>query len=310
VRRILSGLVAPQSPLDLFSQFQFLDPRILGFTSFYAFRARYAILKRQVFGGRAFDMVVGYRDEDELAERIAPHSYRVRLEDCHDVMDDLYVTREVELTPEQRRAYSELKEFATTALSAEVHVTATIALTQVLRLHQVLCGHVKDESGQVHEVPENRTKELVALLEDYDGKAIVWCSYDADVRRVVSVLEREHGKGSVARFWGGNIATREDEERQFLSDPNCRFMVATPSAGGKGRTWLVADLVVYYSNTSNLEHRLQSEERPKGVGKSTPITYVDLIAPGTVDGKILKALRAKIDVASTLQGDGWREWVV
>jgi len=121
---------------------------------------------------------------------------------------------------------------------------------------------------------------------------------------------RGHGRDAVALFYGGNRKEREEEERRFKTDPACRFMVATPAAGGKGRTWDVADLVVYYSSTNDLEHRAQSEERPRNVGKVKPIHYVDLVVPGTVDEKIIQALRAKIDLAAVVTGDAWREWLI
>jgi hypothetical protein len=87
-------------------------------------------------------------------------------------------------------------------------------------------------------------------------------------------------------------------------------MVATAAAGGRGRTWSVADLTVYHSNTHNLEHRSQSEERVKGIGKESRALYVDLVSPGTVDEKILMSLKNKINLASILTGDEWRKWVV
>jgi SNF2 family DNA or RNA helicase len=309
-RRILSGLPTPQSPLDAFSQFEFLDRRILGFKNFYAFRERFAIMRKIRVGGREVKIVVGYRDTDALAKMIEPYSFRRRLEDVYDLPPKMYSTRKVEMTKEQRRVYEDLKKYATVKLESEDHVTATLVITQMLKLHQVLCGHVADENGVIHPVPEKRTDELLELLGEYDGKAIVWVSYDWDVTKVHQALEKEYGEGSAARFWGGNRMTREEEERRFREDPRCRFMVATPAAGGRGRMWAVADLVVYYSSTADLEHRSQSEERPQAVGKEKSVAYVDFVCEGTVEEKILKSLRSKIDLASQITGDDWREWVV
>lgn len=309
-KRILSGLPTPRSPLDLYSQFEFLDWRILGFRSYYSFKARYAILKPMLFGGRRVQLVVGYRDVDRLQALIAPYSFRCLLEDCYDLPASDYSIREVELTEEQRTIYNSLRAFATAQLANEKYITTTIVITQIMRLHQILCGYAVDEEGVMHEVPEKRTAELLSLLADYDGKAVVWCSYDANIKKVTSALEKEYGPGSVARFWGGNPSTREEEEKAFKYDPKCRFMVATASAGGRGRTWDVANLVVYYSNTYDLDHRSQSEERVKAVGKTTQIAYIDLVAKGTVDEKIIKALRNKINMAATITGDAWREWLV
>jgi hypothetical protein len=373
-KRIQTGLVSPQSPLDVYHQFRFLDPQIFP-EKFTDFRERYAIIRRicklptniirnkfeSVFGLRnknlsperlqwvaktcwpegnvpahmvygfasmmtrddmvaaifragrwieSVPVIEGYRRVDEIHERIKPYSYRVRLEDCYDMPANDYSFRDVEMTKEQERIYAEMKLFATAQLEKEKHVTATNVITQILRLHQILCGHTMDEEGNPAEIPEKRTDAVVELLQDYDGKAIIWCSYDADVRKVTAALEKEFGKGTVARFWGGNRDTREQEEIQFKTDPYCRFMIATPDAGGRGRTWDCADLVIYHSSRNNLDHRAQSEERAKNVGKSRPVAYVDMRVPGTVEEKIIDALRRKQNLADIISGDDFRDWLV
>jgi hypothetical protein len=186
-----------------------------------------------------------------------------------------------------------------------------VVIAQILRLHQVLCGHTRSETHQLHEIPERRTEELLDLLEEYaHGKAVIWCSYDFSINRVVAALSKVYGSNSVARFWGGNLPTREQEEKRFKEDPACRFMVATPAAGGKGRTWSNADLVVYYSSSYDLEHRDQSEMRVQGIDKTRAVDYVDLVAPNTIDMKILQTLRAKMNLAATITGANWREWLL
>jgi len=308
-RRILSGLPTPRSPLDLYHQFEFLDKKILGFDNFVKFRSRYATIARKPFGpgGRMVPIIVGYKNIDELPRLIEPHSFRVPFRPD---IPRTYTIRHVKMTDEQERIYAQLKTFATAQLENEEHVTAHAVITQMLRLHQVLCGHVVTEDGSFRAIKENRTREVLEIMEDYDGKAVVWCSYDYDVRKVADTLREEYGQGSVARFWGGNPASREAEERQFKSDPACRFMVATPDAGGRGRTWDMANLVVYFSNRDNLEFRDQSEQRAQNVGKSVGVDYVDLVCPGTVDEPILGALRKKIDLSALITGDDWRRWVI
>lgn len=309
-RRILSGLPTPRSPLDVYCQFNFLDPTILNHSSFYSFQRRYAVTKLTDFGGRLrrpAEFVVGFRDEKEIADLIAPHSFRVPFRPN---IPPTYSRRDVSMTAEQARVYAELKEFATSRLDGEAFVTADMVIVQIMRMHQVLCGFTSDEQGNQFELPEQRTGELLELLDDYAGKAVIWCSYDYSVRKVSEALRKEYGTESTARFWGGNLDTREDEEALFKTAPYCRFMVATPGAGGRGRTWDMADLTVYYSSTNNLEHRDQSEQRVQGVEKQRGCDYVDLVCPGTVEEKIIHALRAKIDMATIINGDNFKEWLI
>ena len=313
-RRILTGLVSPKNPLDLWAQFQFLDRRILGYDKFTAFRARYAITKQVDFGGRyPATIVVGFRPDDveTLHRLIEPHSFRVRLEDCYDLPPKMYQFRDVELTDEQRKVYQKIKDDACARLSDEDHVSANQVITQILRMHQVLLGHVGLEDGRTATLPERRTDELMALLDEHDGgKAVIWVSYDDDVVKLTARLRLEHGEASVARFWGGNREEREEEERRFREEEGCRFMIATASAGGRGRKWDVADLVVYYSNTPDLEHRSQSEERTQGIGKVRSVLYVDMRVPGTVEDKIIATLRKKITMASVINGDNYQSWLI
>lgn len=311
VKRILTGLVTPRSPLDLFSQFEFLDWRILGFKSYYAFRAVHAVLQRMEVGGRRFDVVVGYRNVDELRDKIAPYSYRVLKEDCLDLDPKTYVTRDVELTKEQKKRYAEVKLFATTQLSESAHVVATSVITQMIRLHQIVCGHAVDENGVIHDVPSKRPKAVLNVLEEHAGKAIVWVTYRHELKKIADAIRKEYKSDEiVAEFHGGNISSRGDEERRFLSDPRCRFMLSTQQAGGRGNTWVVADLVIYAANSHDLEMRMQSEDRTHRQGQTKPVTYVDLVADGTVEGKIIKSLRNKINMATEITGENYREWII
>jgi hypothetical protein len=161
-----------------------------------------------------------------------------------------------------------------------------------------------------HAIPENKTSAVLELLEDYGGKAIIWFTYIEDLNRVMDVIEKEYGPGSTAKFSGANMKTREAEEKRFKTDPRCRFLGATAGAGGKGRQWSVADLVINYSSSDDLEKREQSEQRSMIKDKPVQVDNVDIIHPGTVEEKILKALRAKINMSSAINGDNYKEWLI
>ena len=176
---------------------------------------------------------------------------------------------------------------------------------------QICCGYVMDDEERVlHELPERRTDALLEVLNEHVGKAIIWCPWKPPLYRVINRLTKEYGAASVAQFHGSNVATRGEEERRFLNDPQCRFMCATQGAGMRGNTWNVADLTVYYANNYNLEMRDQSEDRNHRIGQTNRVTYVDLIAQGTIENKMIAALRNKIDLATLINREGHRAWLV
>lgn len=347
-RRIMSGLVTPRSPLDLFRQFQFLDWRILGIESHIEFRNRYAEIERQCFLPNSFlrsklrhrykghpgdvdvmtrgmlleeieklkiyvqmvPIVKSYKNLDELHAKIAPYSFRVLKEDCLDLEPKIYMTRDVEMTDDQARMYEEMRKTATAELDGQ-HVVARAVVTRMLRQQQILCGHATDENGQVLRVRSNRTDALLEVLEDHDGKAIVWSTWRPEIEDIVQAIRKEYDdEHVVAQFHGGNASTRDAEERRFLSDPRCRFMVSSQATGGFGNTWTAANLVVYSSNNHDLELRDQSEDRAHRKGQTKPVTYVDLMVPDSVDIKIISCLRRKIDLAAQINGDNYREWLI
>jgi len=159
-------------------------------------------------------------------------------------------------------------------------------------------------------VKTNRVDALLEVLAEHSGKAIVWANYNHSVKMVAKSIAREYGEKAVAIFYGGNASTRLEEERRWKNDPECRFLVASQGAGSLGNTWVEADLVVYYSNDFSLEHRMQSEDRAHRSGQTKSVTYVDLVAEGTVDEKIIGALRNKINLSSQITGDDYKEWLV
>lgn len=308
-RRIMSGLPVPRGPLDMWSQAEFLRPGLLG-NSYYAFRARYAVLKNQSLGSRTVKVVVGYQNIEELKSRIEPWSFRVTKEECLDLPAKVYTTREVELTDEQVRLYAEMRDFALAELAnGEGTVSSQSVIVRMLRLQQMLCGHVQNDDGDVRDVQSNRLDTLMEVCGEVDGKVIIWTRFQRDRAAIAAALAEEYGWQAVAQFHGENVDSRQGESERFQNVPQCRFMVAT-YAGGHGNTWTAATTVVYYSNDFDLEKRAQSEDRAHRGGQTKRVTYVDLVAKNTVDEKILRALRDKINVASAVTGDNYREWIV
>lgn len=309
-RRILTGSPITKNPLDLYAQCEFLEKGLLGYTSYYAFRARYADMFEMRSGQRSFKVVRGYKNLEELTAKLDSFSYRVTKEDCLDLPPKIYTRHTVELTVAQDKLYKQLKEEAMATLASQEIVFAPLAITQMLRLHQVVCGHLPKEDGTAEAIPSNRLSALMDILEETQGKVVIWATYTADIEATQKALAKEYGEESVCTYYG---ATSPDDRiaavTAFQDSPELRFFVGNPKAGGYGITLHAASTMIYYSNDFNLETRLQSEDRIHRIGQTKSCTYIDLVSPRTVDEKIIDALRGKKQIAGEVLGDRWRGWL-
>ena len=308
-RRIMTGSPVTKSPLDLYKQCEFLDEYLLDHSSYYTFRTRYAVMRKANFNGRSVEIVVGYKNLGELSDKLKPFSYRVLKDDCLDLPKKTFMKRVITLSAEQEKVYKQMKEMALAQLNGKLLTTAN-ALSQLMRLHQITCGHFKANDGSTQTVKNNRLNELSELLEEVEGKAIIWAHYQYDVQTVIEAIKKEYGDDSVVDYYGKTPnEERQDNIKKFQSDPKCRFLVGTPSTGGYGITLTAASTMIYYSNGYDLEKRQQSEARIDRIGQEKPMTYIDIICEDTVDERIVKALRKKINIASEILGEQLKEWI-
>jgi SNF2 family DNA or RNA helicase len=308
-KRIMTGSPITKNPLDLYTQCEFLDPWLLDFSSYYAFRNRYAEMKTMHIHGRSIQVVDKFQNLGELSETVKQFSYRVLKEDCLDLPPKNFIKRHITLTPAQKKLYEQMKKAAMAVLNGKVSTTMTV-LTQLMRLHQITCGHFTADDGSEQEVESNRMNELMSILEETDGKAILWANYQKDIKGIIDNIVKKYGPGSVVDYYGLTPQEdRQDNIRKFQNDPECRFLVGTPQTGGYGITLTQANTVIYYSNGYDLEKRLQSEDRAHRIGQKKTVTYIDLICEDTVDEKIVKALRDKINIASEVMGEELKDWI-
>ena len=309
-RRILTGSPVTKSPLDLFAQCYFLNPYLLGHESFYTFKVRYAVTKQVNVSGRMIHLVVGYRNLGELSEKIKPFSYRVLKDDCLDLPKKTYTKRIIELTDEQKKLYKTMKEQAIAFLNGKVTSTATV-MTQLMRLHQITCGHFKADDGSVQKIKNYRIDELMDVLEEMEGKAVIWAHYRNDIESIVEAITKKYGEDSIVTYYGDTSTNDRQKAIKKIQDPesSVRFLVGTPQTGGYGITLTGASTMIYYSNGYDLEKRQQSEARIDRIGQERPMTYVDIIAEGTVDDKIVQSLRKKVNIATEIMGEELKDWI-
>jgi SNF2 family DNA or RNA helicase len=284
--------------LDLYTQCEFLSPDLLGFDSFYTFRARYAVMQQVEMGGRQVLFPKYYTNLDELTEKLKSFSYRVKKQDCLDLPEKIYTTRNITLTEEQVRVYNKLKKQAFAIVNSQ-EVSFANKLTEILRLHQVANGFVKSDEGEINVFEDcPKLKELLSILEEADGKFIIWANYVQNIKTIIHKLKEVYGANSVVSIFG-EVSTEDRQEavRKFQNDDSCRFFVGNPTTGGYGLTLTAASYVVYFSNSYNLEVREQSEDRAHRIGQKKNVTYIDLIAERTIDEFIISALSKNLNSA-------------
>jgi len=305
-RRIATGTAITKGPQDLYSQYNFMDPDIIGGSSFYSFRNRYCVM-----GGFKQKQIVGTQNEEELLQLISPYTYRVSKSECLNLPPKVYQIRRVEPNPEQKLAYKELKKEGYTEYDGSAASFANV-LVRDLRLQQISSGFfpgAKLVNGMVVEngvtlEPFNgknpKVEELLQVVDEVDGKMIVWCRFQKEVTMVAEALSKI---APTVTFYGLNTTEENTLSRQrFMNDPDVRFFVGTQSAGGIGITLVSASTVVYMSNTFMLDDRIQSEDRAHRIGqKSDSVLYIDILINGDwVDTRVLDALKNNRNYADWL----------
>ncbi len=293
-KRILTGTPVTKGAEDVYAQFKFLNPQILGYDSFYSFRARYCIM-----GGFENRQVISYNNLEELTRNIEGHSFRVLKKDCLDLPDKIYQRHFVDMTPKQKKLYQSIKKAFIAEFDGE-ELSAPEAITRLLRMQQILCGWFPSES-EVKPIDDKnpRIEALKEILSDIDSKVIIWARFKADLRAIESEL------GNLAVSYHGSIDAdaREAAVAAFQNDPKVKYFIGNPQSGGIGLTLTAADYAIYYSNSFDLEQRMQSEDRCHRIGTKNNITYIDIEARKTVDSKIIQALRDKKNIADVITKD-------
>jgi SNF2 family DNA or RNA helicase len=309
-RRILTGSPVTKSPLDLYKQCEFLDESLLDHGSYYSFRSRYAVMRSANFGGRSVQLVVGYKNLAELSELLEPFSHRCLKEDCLDLPDYTYVKRVIQLSPEQKKLYEQMKALALAQLDGK-QMTTQSAMVQLMRLHQITCGHFTADDGTIKPIKNERLSALVDILSEVENKAVIWAHYRHDIASIVDAVEKNFGKESYVTYYGDTSNEERQRAIKEIQNPESpvRFIIGTPQTGGYGITLTGANTMVYYANGYDYEKRIQSEARINRAGQTRKMTYIDIIAEGTIDEKIVKALNDKMNIASKITGDELKQWI-
>lgn len=313
--RIASGTPIIKSPLKAYSQFGFLDPNILGIPTYTEFAARYAVFHKDK--DKHIDIPVRYLNTDELADKIAGVSFRVLKEQCLDLPAKTYVKRNIYMDRVMEVAYKEMRDKAIIYLSEREKVEATTVLVQLLRLQQITAGYlpildpITNEQTGVKKLtngPPPKISEAIQMIEEFDGKTIVWCKFKFEIAEMAEAL-KDAGINHVLFYGDVSEQQRLDNRMAFQNNPDVKVFVGQVRTGGIGITLTAANNVIFLSNTFSTEDRVQAEDRAHRIGQKYPVTYYDLVTPKTVDERIIRVLRSNKMVSDEIMRDGFRSWI-
>ena len=312
MRRILTGSPITKSPLDLYTQCQFLSPELLGFSSYLAFRNRYAEMTDIPVGsGRFISVPKYYKRLEELEQKLKQFATRIRKDQCLDLKPKVRQKRYIELEGESKKIYEKLRTNAL-AIVEDSTISFSNKLTEIIKLHQVCNGFTKNDDGEILTLHKFKINALDEILEETDGKVIVWANYLYNIHEIIKFLEDKYGKESVVSIYGDiDVQKRKEAVDRIQTDSKTRFLVGNPTTGGFGLTLTAVNTVIYYSNNYNLEVRMQSEDRAHRMGQKGTVVYIDIVAKGTLDEAIMKSLTSKGQIAAkTLGEEDLRSWLL
>jgi len=312
IRRILTGSPITKSPLDLYTQCQFLNPQLLGFTSYLAFRNRYAEMGDIPVGSNRWISVPKYyKNLDDLERKLKSFSTRIRKDQCLDLKPKIRQKRYIDLEGENKALYEKLRTHAL-AIVEDSTISFSNKLTEIIKLHQVCNGFTKNDDGEILQLHKQKLNALEEIIDETDGKIIVFANYIYNINEIVAFLQQKYGKNSTVSIYGAvDVEDRTKAVKRIQEDKNTRFIVINPTTGGFGLTLTACNTVIYFSNNYNLEVRMQSEDRAHRMGQKGSVVYIDIVARNTLDEAIMKSLVNKGKIAAkTLGEEDLKSWLL
>ncbi|NET72453.1 MAG: DEAD/DEAH box helicase, partial [Sphaerospermopsis sp. SIO1G2] len=314
-RRCLTGTPVANKPFDVYTQVKFLKADAwheLGIKTFAAFKTYFGIWEtRSTKDGKEFPHCVAFKNLDKMARIVAKYGSRYTKDEVMPWLPPkLYSKRIVEPTTEQMRVYNDLKHQYLAELAGGAEVTAPLALVRLLKFQQVLYGYVVDDEGVQHTIPgpKPRLNMLLEEVKELPHKAIIWSGFHYTIDDICNGLE----VSKLPYVWADGRVTGQDRTEaldRFKYDDDCQFLVAGTAALNAGFTLTQAKSEYYYSNSHNLVHRKQSEDRAHRPGQESAVNIVDFYTPGLADDNIIKNLVEKNDIASMVTGDTLKDWI-
>lgn len=288
---LLSGTPAANGPHEYIPQLMIADPSVFGGSYWPAMYRYFAPIKRSIEG---VDRVIGWKPiasmKDEFHKRLQTRSWSLTKEECLDLPEQVDVEREVVLGAEEANAYISMLEDLKIELGDGDTLNAGCQ-ARLMKLRQITGGGVYYD-GQSRTLGNSKIDELKEVLDEIGNRqVVVWAEFTNEIDRILAAV---HLSGRSAKVIDGRTVLddrTEAVERFQRGELDC--IVAHPAAAGHGITLTAACYCVYYSHSFSFETYQQSRDRIHRKGQQQKCTYYHLVAAGTVDERILAALRTK-----------------
>ena len=301
---IMTGTPVSQGLVDLYSQFNFLSSSILGYLSFYAFRAKHI-----VYHEKFKDKIKDYVNVEYISRRIKPYVYQVTKDECLDLPPKIFQTFYFELKKQQRLIYEQIKQEFLSEVSLESGFNSVEVLKLFNKLQQVACGFIKykDEKGKIstETCSHCRTDILVDIIKQIppQNKIIIWAKYKHDIEQIVEALTCYFSKEEYSLFHGGILPKKRESELSKFKNGTARFLISTPSCGGFGLTLNESSYTIFYSQSFKYGDRIQAEDRNHRIGQNKKVTYINIVGKNTIDEIIMKSITQKSDVVEDFKAE-------
>lgn len=322
IKRILTGTpVGGGGPFDIYSQMKFLDEDFWkphGFSDFNVFKRHFGVwftaedCKRLHGYDPGYDKLEEYVHLDELQRIVAAASDRVLKEDVLDLPPKVFSKHYYELNSEQARVYEELVQNYEAEFKDGARVEGALAITRMLRLHQVCCGYAQTDDDEPSRLLGDHNPLLECVAEQAKqstSQGIIWARFTKDIDQLMEAL----GKHAV-RYDGQVDDDQSERNKLAFQAGDVQWFIGNPQKGGTGLTLIQARSMMFHSNSFKLIERLQAEDRAHRYGQKFSVDYLDFVGllPGgkpTISGKIISALRKHYDIAAQITGDEFKEWI-
>jgi len=298
-RRILTGTPVANNTMDLQPQMQFLEKNWCPYTSYWTFRMRYAEVENKVLGNRAFTVIKGEKNLDELNQYLSLCTFSIKKKDCLDLPDKVFINLPFEMEKDLQAVYTEMQhkymvelEEQEKALSTTIAVTTV--LSQIMKLQQIASGFIMDEMGNAKELSYERVEILSQIIDanDPEDKFIIWAVFHRNISMIETYLDKKYPDRPTVRYTG--TESQKDRERAIedFQNGDAKFFIAT-SAAARGLTLTACHKVIYFNTNYSLETFLQSQDRNHRIGQENKVTYHMIRACNTVEENIHLALTKK-----------------